>query len=209
VVETYRTVAPRALARLQPAIGQPPPGAEKITALLVDGDQNGDYVLFAHDKHSERLGRLRDGGPQSACHDCHHMNHPLEIATGCSRCHADMYLGRDIFDHDRHAQRLGGNAGCAQCHVDPALPKRRANTKPCADCHRKMRQTKSLVPTRDPPTTVAVGYRTAMHELCINCHKKEQKKRGDLAGQLDHCGTCHGETVEVERWRELMQDEGR
>jgi Ni/Fe-hydrogenase subunit HybB-like protein len=168
------------------------PAAGLDSALLLDGDDNGRYVLFQHRAHIQRLRQRQGQG--FTCSSCHHMNHPFSQATSCASCHTDMYLAREIFDHQGHVEQLGGNQGCVRCHTDPALPKVRANTTPCESCHPKMRAPKTLVKTAGVKSSQAPGYRDAMHKLCISCHKQEQATRpqGEPSSpKLDGCTTCH------------------
>jgi hypothetical protein len=155
-------------------------------ALLLDGDDNGRFVLFEHKGHIERL---KSEGQE--CGACHHMNKPLAQATSCHQCHADMYLARDIFSHRGHVKHLGDKEACIKCHTDPALPKVERNTTPCASCHPEMRAKESLIATPitagRTPGHKAPGYRAAMHKLCIDCHKKNEDQIKGLAG----CTTCH------------------
>jgi hypothetical protein len=37
----------------------------------------------------------------------------------------------------------------------------------------------------------APGYMTAMHDLCIECHKEKQIEKAELAPHLARCGACH------------------
>ncbi|MDB4433239.1 hypothetical protein N9166_00705, partial [bacterium] len=113
----------------------------RLLALMIDGNRDGDYVLFDHERHIEKQGGRNDG----SCVRCHHMKKPYEEVTECSGCHADMYLATDIFDHATHEERTNGNEGCVECHTDPAADKVRENAKPCAECHKTMRPEGTLV----------------------------------------------------------------
>ena len=159
---------------------------EDAHALQIDGDRNGRHVLFDHARHVQ----LRGGG-EATCVHCHHMNKPLERATGCSECHADMYSPTDIFDHRLHTERTGGNDGCVRCHTDPRADKVRANTTPCVECHGDLRPEGSLVRVEGrPPSELAVGYRDALHGLCVGCHERAEAS-ATVPRHLDRCTTCH------------------
>ena len=90
--------------------------SKAFLALMIDGNRDGDYVLFDHDAHIERQGG-RDNG---SCILCHHMQKPYEEVSECSGCHSDMYLPVDIFAHSFHVERTNGNDGCIECHTDPS-----------------------------------------------------------------------------------------
>ena len=155
--------------------------------LLIDGNRNGSQVLFDHEMHI-----ARQGGRDEACVKCHHMRKPQEAVSECSACHRDMYLPVDMFDHDTHVEQMEGNAGCGKCHTDPAALKQRANTKPCAECHREMRPIGTRVEiSTDQQTTMAVGYMDAMHGLCISCHEEVQEKLERRNENFARCATCH------------------
>ena len=158
--------------------------------LLIDANRNGDYVLFDHDGHSRSLGEPYD--PNTSCGLCHHMNKPLDKNTGCSECHTDMYLAKDVFNHEFHANELGGNDGCVECHTDPNLPKLRENTTDCLECHSGMRSADSRVNITDPAKQfLASGYMTAMHELCIKCHEERQPTLPVPNEHFARCSNCH------------------
>ena len=123
------------------------------------------------------------------------MNRPQDLASSCSECHRDMYEPVDIFDHDRHEEALGHNEGCARCHTDASLPKRREHTTPCSECHAEMRVAGSRIEQRRPqvqaPESVASGYMDAMHGLCIPCHEQKERERPGKEGWLSGCVACH------------------
>lgn len=167
-----------------------PPNATRADVLLIDGNRDDDFVLFDHRRHVELAGSEGRG-----CTWCHHMNPPLAKATGCSRCHADMYLARDIFDHDLHQQALGGNQGCHQCHRDPARPKTRADTPACATCHPDLRPAGTLVEVSGGKhPDAAPGYMDAMHGLCVSCHQQRQDQLAVPWEGFSRCAACHRDT---------------
>ena len=153
--------------------------------LWVDGDFNGSGVIFAHNQHI-----LREGSDRS-CARCHHMNLPLDKATGCHHCHRDMYRPTDAFGHDWHAAPAGANLGCFDCHRR-GEPKSTASARTCETCHL------GLISEGTPlriDSYEAVGYAEAMHRLCIGCHasKLAEVNKPDLA----RCTTCHQEPRDI------------
>lgn len=106
---------------------------EPVLLLVIDGNRNGNLVLFDHEAHRKR--ELEPDRPDEGCGVCHHMSMPLDRNTSCFECHRDMYEATSIFDHTVHAQALGGNDGCIRCHREPAAVKSVATAKSCIDCH--------------------------------------------------------------------------
>ena len=171
--------------------GPAPTNPTTVEALRIDGDRNGRYVLFDHRGHVRRQ-RARGRG----CKRCHHANHPKSKATGCYKCHADVYQPRSVFSHSGHIKALGGNRGCGRCHADPAVPRVRGATVPCGRCHRDLVKAassalagKTMGAARRPG--LAPGYMSAMHGLCINCHKAEARRRPRLGVGFARCAFCH------------------
>ncbi len=168
----------------------PPGGLEGAVSvarvLLLDGNRDGDVVLFDHDDHADRLG-----GEQS-CETCHHLNKPLDENTSCSECHRDMYAPRSAFDHGIHVERMGGNEACVECHADGGEVKSYQTITECSECHRNEIAKRAFVEAPEPRWGDAVGYMDAMHNLCVPCHEREA--RMDPAGHpqgIDRCMTCH------------------
>ncbi len=159
--------------------------------LEIDGNRDKEYTVFDHADHQKRLGG------KTSCKNCHHLAMPKDNATPCARCHRDMNRSTNIFEHDAHFayvakdKGLGGmvpqNQSCAECHA-AGEPKSAGTAKPCLECHEN-----DMSPARPPETPFALahasGYRDAMHEACIPCHKKEGKRHGKPL--LAECGTCH------------------
>jgi Ni/Fe-hydrogenase subunit HybB-like protein len=170
-----------------------------LLALMIDGNRDGDYVVFDHDRHVEN-----QGGGDDSCLSCHHMKKPYEKVSDCSGCHADMYLAVDIFDHEIHVQKTDGNDGCVECHENPSVDKVRANAKPCVECHETMRPEGTLVEiAADEQTTMAAGYMDAMHEMCVTCHKKKKAELDEPNDDFDTCINCHRDLprLEEEQWK--------
>jgi Ni/Fe-hydrogenase subunit HybB-like protein len=172
-------------------------------ALMIDGNRDGDYVLFDHDTHIERQGG-RDGG---SCVLCHHMKKPYEEVSECSGCHADMYLPVDIFGHSLHVERTAGNDGCIECHTDPLADKVRANAKPCRECHETMRPEGTRVDIHEAQqTTMAPGYMNALHTSCMGCHEEEHEKLQEPNENFTNCTNCHRDLprLEDENWKSRL-----
>ncbi len=154
--------------------------------LLIDGSRNGRAVLFDHDDHIRRLGA------DSSCAICHHLDLPLDRASGCFACHRDMYDSTSVFDHTAHEKALGGRAGCVQCHADSASVKTYATSTPCNACHVQQAEADSVIPAAPARWTEAPGYMEAMHGLCRKCHEQEVRAHPDrYPPDLAECRTCH------------------
>jgi hypothetical protein len=154
--------------------------------MVLGGDRTDAAVLFDHQAHVDR-----EGGANS-CGRCHHLLKPGETATGCSRCHRDMFQPVSIFDHELHQRRLGGSSGCAACHTDDAEPKDFAHGRPCLSCHTRMVAAGTPLPPKNPPRLgSAPGYVPALHGLCVGCHQERAKDPKLAKPHLGDCATCH------------------
>lgn len=179
-----------------------PDGANVRNVLLIDGNRSATrglestvpattpaaetYVLFDHDAHKERLGGT------ASCARCHHQNVLLDRATSCSECHVDMYRASDTFDHAFHVQQYKGNDSCAKCHEGGDVPRTRAASKQCTECHRHPTPEQTVVRARLPLVDGhAAGYVDAMHGLCVTCHVAEDTARRHEQPRLARCATCH------------------
>jgi hypothetical protein len=197
----------------------PPAGADATRSVLrIDGDADGDFVIFDHKRHQA----VCDQG--SSCQRCHHVYLPGDVQTPCHRCHGDMFCESSIFDHELHALRVGqgkaadlpkepsadtcGETGLLLRHRWPresGFAMARLQNASCTECH----------PDDEPKsvrTAVACGdchgaemglsdeeslsfnawapsYVDAMHRQCIGCHKVQAISRG--RPQLGDCQTCH------------------
>ena len=172
-----------------------PPGASEIVLLSIDGNRDGQLVLFPHAMH---IGEL---GDRDSCHICHHQNMPFDKNSACCECHRDMYTVSDTFDHAFHVDKLDGNEGCARCHQDPAEIKSRDTATACIECHQDMIVADSMV--AQPQSGLdgfAVGYMDAMHGLCIRCHEQEldQSRNASFA----QCANCHRD-IDGSRFRQM------
>jgi Ni/Fe-hydrogenase subunit HybB-like protein len=148
-------------------------------------------VVFKHADHIKRLGG------EESCGKCHHISIPRDHSTPCYRCHRDSELATRIFSHTAHLTKVAksenlrgaipANSSCAQCHP-PGLRASRRTSKPCMECHRK-----DMAPSREPPgpwdLMTACGYRQALHDTCIPCHRKEAPRL--KRPELSECRTCH------------------
>lgn len=164
---------------------------ETITAFLIDADGSDRYVLFDHEGHAERAEE--DAGNNNGCAQCHHMNRAFDTATPCSACHRDAYVPSDIFRHELHVDRIGGDESCIQCHTDTSKPRGIDNAVDCDTCHTDWK-------SMDDPNEsfgkriMAPGYVDVMHTLCVNCHKEAVKNDPELGEDFSRCGTCHFES---------------
>jgi hypothetical protein len=105
-----------------------------------------------------------------------------------------MFSPSDTFDHDLHADRMGGNDACILCHRDPAEVKSRETATPCLECHRDMAAQGSFVPTGSRPVLEsAAGFMDAMHGLCIECHKTFEEREPESYSGISRCEACHRE----------------
>jgi hypothetical protein len=109
-----------------------------------------------------------------------------------------MWSATDIFDHERHQQRLEGQGignPCVVCHADADGGRRRETAASCTieGCHtgkQALNRPGATIQPQDPERARnAIGYVDALHKLCISCHRE----RGPEVGRkdLDQCATCH------------------
>jgi hypothetical protein len=159
--------------------------------LRIDGDRRGVAVVFPHADHQKRLGG------RESCRRCHHLSLPADHSTPCSRCHRDMERATPIFDHGAHFEAVArrdrlrgwipGNQACRECHPAHAAKGARG-ARPCLECHEK-----DMAPSRRPDSPLglaeATGYRVALHENCVSCHKEEAARLDRPT--LGDCATCH------------------
>ncbi|MCP4574574.1 MAG: polysulfide reductase NrfD [bacterium] len=174
---------------------QPSQGVDVARAVLrIDGDRTGLSVDFNHADHQRRLG-----GDQ-ACVTCHHLAVPGDKTTPCSRCHRDMVDPTGIFDHRHHLTAvaakagghgaLAGNGTCTECHQEGAA-RSAVLVKDCRSCHEKdgWPALAGADPTVD--LAVATSFQTAMHAVCVECHKNEAVRVAKPG--LGDCGACHAD----------------
>jgi len=149
-------------------------------SLQIDGDRNGNGVMFDHTEHKERLAETY--GEEEGCRQCHHLSLPNDGPSSCAECHSDMYSTVSVFDHEGHQVRLGSARSCTECHPNPDTKKENIA---CSECHPHM------VPEdgRNEFDCQAAGYLDALHGLCLECHREsaEEAERPELP----LCGTCH------------------
>ncbi len=161
------------------------------TILLIDGNHGGVETIFAHSEHQKRLG------DSTSCGKCHHVSLPNDRSTPCSRCHRYMNTPTNIFNHESHmvavaeTEHITGlhpkNYSCLNCHPE-RNPKTSANAKDCLSCHK---EDMFLAGAQKDSTNLrlANSYREAMHQTCIECHKKEAVAQSKP--HLGDCQTCH------------------
>lgn len=168
--------------------------SERTPLMILDGNRDGRFVLFTHERHIKELG------DDASCAQCHHQNMPFDENTSCYECHRDMYEITDIFDHSSHIRALGDSGeddSCVQCHPATAAVKTRETSKACVECHTDMVVAESLV--KPPPEGLSgfsAGYMDAMHESCIPCHEEgvaedEKQQTKEFAASFARCDGCH------------------
>lgn len=163
-----------------------PAGARPARLFMIDGNRNGDVVMFDHAAHFSRM----EGA--DSCAACHHLNMPLDQNSSCSECHTDMYESTDVFSHDSHVSKLNGNEGCVKCHPDNSVAKTRETSTACLDCHADQVAAKTFVEKPEARWRQAVGYMDGMHKLCIECHKARLAENPDRhAANMVRCDGCH------------------
>lgn len=161
--------------------------------LRIDGDRDGDAVLFPHQDHQDRLGG------EGSCAECHHLDRPHDQWTACHQCHTLMNRPSSIFDHDLHQQKLAAEMGftgplaanqtCRECHAADEVESR-ATAKSCIVCHEEnMRMTGTVDGRRD----LAPAYTDALHASCVGCHNEMAESAGKPS--LGRCDTCHDRGV--------------
>ncbi len=171
------------------------------TVLKIDGNRQGIATVFAHADHQKRMG------DSLSCVNCHHVSVPNDRSTPCSECHRLMNDSTIIFNHDAHKEYVAekeslsgffpANNSCVECH--PAnSPKTAENAKGCLECHRQDMLPKNAI-DQEIDLTMAVSFREAMHQTCIECHTREKEKAENE--MLDNCGTCHSSL----KYREISE----
>ncbi len=151
------------------------------TVLRLDGDRDGDSIVFDHAAHQQM------NGGQDGCATCHHIHRPSDFNSSCYFCHSDMNHSTSIFNHDVHQQRLGDKDSCSQCH-DLSKPKSVENAKGCYECHAQDMDMQEPAPGQKY-NAMAPSYPNAMHGACVECHRQKADMEG--RGCLACCDTCH------------------
>ena len=170
---------------------------EKKLLFMIDGGRDGNAVFFDHAGHGERLGS------DSGCSICHHLNMPLDRATGCYECHRDVYDSTSLFDHGSHVTALKGNAGCVECHPAGTEVKSYATSTACVECHRNPVVANSIIHPPSERWGRAPSYVDVMHDLCIECHRSVlAESAASHPADLDQCWSCHDADRE-DRLRQL------
>jgi Ni/Fe-hydrogenase subunit HybB-like protein len=173
----------------EPAVQRPASRARGGAVLRVGSGPR--PVYFDHKKHQDVMGK------ETSCGLCHHLHKAGDVGTPCSECHRSAFVPTDIFDHAAHVARLEGNASCVKCHGEGpgvALPA----TKTCQGCHDKDMMAANKVVTKFDKR-MAVGYKDAMHGMCIPCHTEKAKDPEVKRPDLGRCGACHNEGTATEK----------
>ena len=171
--------------------------------LRIDGNANGDFVVFDHARHQKDFGR------DDSCRICHHVHMPGDDHVACHRCHQDMHRPTSIFRHDHHVDQVGLRilqGAITSPERQPDLGGRRSvravgaqseqsgltavrlQNSSCTECHDAARP-------KTPETACA----------CVDCHGRDMGIEGDerfsfnamAVGYVDAfhglCTTCHKE----------------
>jgi hypothetical protein len=171
---------------LSDAAGAVPNEATRLPLIMIDGNRDGNLVLFNHDGHKERMGG------ETSCAVCHHLNMPFDRNTSCYECHRDMYEPTSVFNHASHVDKLGGNDSCSECHSDYTAEKKYDTATACTQCHEHETVPEPIIRPPGERWRNAAGYEAAMHRLCITCHQKElEQSPGIYSTALDQCEHCH------------------
>ena len=118
---------------------------------------------------------------------------------------------RVAFEHTTHQEMLGEDQSCPKCHHRDLAGQ---SNSPCAGCHGDMHlptRVSNLGPPKEGSSIKAnnkmpamvVGYKAAMHGLCIPCHRQEAGEEDPPASQATakreslsyECGACHPPTL--------------
>ena len=162
------------------------------TVLRIDGDDAGVAVAFPHADHQRRLGGRDSCGTlpsRVAAARTTPRRAPAAIETWSGRPTSSTTTLTSPRSHG--GTTLGGwipgNQTCRICHAAEG-PKGTATARPCLDCHEK-----DMAPSRRVAAPLgpsrASGYRVALHENCVACHKEEAARQGRPV--LAECSTCH------------------
>ena len=163
--------------------------------------------LSCHNPHaSARADYLLKNKVPALCKACHKTDRPFFVGrhmnykvtdSSCDSCHNPHGSNKNgiLFDavHAPVAEKK-----CKQCHPDPgasnALETKKKGVRLCRDCHQEMVAETFNKNRVHAPLTDNVG--------CLNCHHphgtREKKLLNDT--QFNVCGTCHADTVELQKW---------
>jgi len=170
-----------------------PPGSRQGPLLVIDGNRDGNLVLFDHEGHAERLAPGGEWGKgKDSCALCHHLSMPLDQNSSCFECHRDMYERTNLFNHAYHVRNLEGNAGCGNCHVGRGGAKTMETAAACTECHADLAAPESVVDAPGERWREAASYRDALHGLCIACHEEMAREKPEaFPARLSRCEGCH------------------
>ncbi len=162
------------------------------TTLRIDGNQNGDFVDFAHQKHQNKF--MKDYGLEKSdtCIKCHHLNLPKDNNSNCRGCHLDMILETALFDAEKHKSRFKSSEQLS-AFLSLNLENPKENFKACVACHNENMAGLSNYATKGFSHS-APGFKDAMHGSCQTCHRARQKDP-TKAEDEGNCLFCHKLTV--------------
>jgi Ni/Fe-hydrogenase subunit HybB-like protein len=132
---------------------------------------------FRHDWHAS------SSGAGVGCIECHAKGEvrTADTAKGCAECHGSTHS----FPHDWHTSSSGAGFDCEDCHTSGV--ECTVETAPeCAQCHNGLVPACALIEVKQYQ---AIGYVSAMHQLCIGCHAElaQRNQNPDFA----RCAHCH------------------
>jgi Ni/Fe-hydrogenase subunit HybB-like protein len=148
------------------------PGRE---TLRIDGNANGDFVVFDHARHQE------DFGHDDSCCICHHVHMPSDDHTACHRCHKEMHRPTSIFRHDLHIHQVGLRillGAATSPERQPDLGDRR-----------------SVRAVNAPSEQFGLMAIRMQNRSCTECHDPARPNTPDTARA---CVDCHGSDMGIE-----------
>lgn len=144
--------------------------------LRIDGNANGDFVVFDHVLHQEVVGR------DDSCRICHHIHMPGDDNVACHRCHQDMHVPVSIFQHDHHVDQVGLRL-LHGAHTSP-------EQQPELDSRRSVR----AINTPSEPSGLTMVR--MQNRSCNECHDADQPRSPNSACA---CVDCHGQDMGIDR----------
>jgi len=167
------------------------------TKFLLDANRNGMVTAFDHKLHQDEFLKVYGFATvEETCVKCHHLNYPADNNTSCRRCHLDMLVPTPLFDPVAHAPRLEtefrseeDRATFENADLSDGLQAYAA----CATCHEK-NMIGLAAYAKKGFSTVAPGYKDAMHGSCLECHRLREREKGEdsaIATSRGNCLFCH------------------
>ncbi|MBT4640828.1 MAG: polysulfide reductase NrfD [Deltaproteobacteria bacterium] len=158
------------------------------TTLRIDGNRNGEYVDFTHDKHQLALMKDQSLKKEETCQECHHLNLPQDNNTNCRSCHADLDLDTGMFKPENHKGRFESAAAFEQ-FMELDLTDGQKNLEACQNCHKD--NMRGLTTYADKGFShMAPGFKDAMHGSCQTCHRQRETDPTNPVSD-GNCLFCH------------------